>query len=74
MSDAARKDPVPPSRSEPGAHRQVVATIGYEGATVAGFLAALKREGVQRLVDVRAVVSSRRPGFAKTRVALDDSE
>jgi uncharacterized protein (DUF488 family) len=46
-----------------------LATIGYEGATVRSFLAALEAEGVELLVDVRAVASSRRPGFAKTRLA-----
>jgi uncharacterized protein (DUF488 family) len=51
-----------------------VATIGYEGATVAGFLAALSAAGVKRLVDVRAVASSRRPGFAKTRLAANVEE
>jgi uncharacterized protein (DUF488 family) len=52
----------------------VVATIGYEGATVAGFLAALKAEGVNLLVDIRAVASSRRPGFSKTRLAANVDE
>lgn len=41
-------------------------TIGYKGATVAEFIAALKRAGVERLIDVRAVPNSRRPGFSKT--------
>jgi uncharacterized protein (DUF488 family) len=40
-------------------------TIGYEGVTVGEFLAALKRAGVQRVIDVRAVPNSRRPGFSK---------
>jgi uncharacterized protein (DUF488 family) len=41
-------------------------TIGYEGATVGEFLAALKDAGVERIIDVRAVPNSRRPGFSKT--------
>lgn len=41
-------------------------TIGYEGATVAEFLDALKAAGVERVIDVRAVPNSRRPGFSKT--------
>ena len=41
-------------------------TIGYEGATMEEFLAALKRAGVERVIDVRAVPNSRRPGFSKT--------
>lgn len=46
-----------------------VATIGYENATVEDFLQALRAAGVDLLVDVRAVASSRRPGFAKTRLS-----
>ncbi len=41
-------------------------TIGYEGATVAEFLAALQAAGVKRVIDVRALPLSRRPGFSKT--------
>ena len=41
-------------------------TIGYESATVGEFLGALKEAGVERLIDVRAVPNSRRPGFSKT--------
>jgi uncharacterized protein (DUF488 family) len=49
-------------------------TIGYEGATVAEFLSALKEAGVKRVIDVRAVPNSRRPGFSKTplRSALEE--
>jgi uncharacterized protein (DUF488 family) len=48
-----------------------IATIGYEDATVQSFLDALKAAGVELLVDVRAVASSRRPGFAKTKLAAN---
>ena len=41
-------------------------TIGYEGATMPEFLAALQAAGVQRIIDVRALPLSRRPGFSKT--------
>jgi uncharacterized protein (DUF488 family) len=41
-------------------------TIGYEGATMAEFLAALQRAGVRQVIDVRALPLSRRPGFSKT--------
>lgn len=44
-------------------------TIGYEDATVRTFLDALQAAGVETVADVRAVASSRRPGFAKTRLA-----
>ena len=50
-------------------------TIGYEGATVAEFLAALRAAGVQRVIDVRALPLSRRPGFSKSplRAALEEA-
>jgi uncharacterized protein (DUF488 family) len=48
-----------------------IATIGYQGATVAGFLQALREAGVELLVDVRAVAGSRRPGFSKTPLAAN---
>lgn len=41
-------------------------TIGYEGTTMDEFLAALKAAGVERLIDVRALPLSRRPGFSKS--------
>jgi uncharacterized protein (DUF488 family) len=43
-----------------------ISTIGYEGTTVGEFLAALQQAGVERVIDVRAVPNSRRPGFSKT--------
>jgi uncharacterized protein (DUF488 family) len=50
-------------------------TIGYEGATVAEFMAALKTAGVERVIDVRALPLSRRPGFSKSplRAALEEA-
>lgn len=44
-------------------------TIGYQGATMPAFLDVLKKAGVDIVVDVRAVVSSRRPGFSKNALA-----
>ena len=44
-------------------------TIGYEGATQAEFIATLKDAGVERVIDVRAVPLSRRPGFSKNVLA-----
>ena len=41
-------------------------TIGYEATTMGEFLDALKSAGVERVIDVRAVANSRRPGFSKT--------
>ena len=49
--------------------KTTVATVGYEGTTMPAFLRALREGGVELLVDVRAVASSRRPGFSKTRLA-----
>ena len=50
-------------------------TIGYEGAVQAEFLAALQSAGVRRVIDVRALPLSRRPGFSKStlRAALADA-
>ncbi len=47
-------------------------TIGYEATTMAEFLAALPGAGVERVIDVRALPLSRRPGFSKSplRAAL----
>ncbi|AQR73197.1 DUF488 family protein [Sphingomonas sp. LM7] len=44
-------------------------TIGYEATTMAEFLAALHKAGVERLIDVRALPLSRRPGFSKNILA-----
>jgi uncharacterized protein (DUF488 family) len=51
--------------------RTTVYTIGYQGATMPSFLAALTAARVELLVDVRAVASSRRPGFSKTALAAN---
>ncbi|HEX4693512.1 DUF488 domain-containing protein [Sphingomonas sp.] len=44
-------------------------TIGYEATTMDAFLAALKAAGVERVIDVRALPLSRRPGFSKNSLA-----
>jgi uncharacterized protein (DUF488 family) len=44
-------------------------TIGYEGVTSAAFVATLQAAGVTRVIDVRALPLSRRPGFSKTMLA-----
>ena len=41
-------------------------TIGYEAATQDDVVAALASAGVERLIDVRQLPLSRRPGFSKT--------
>lgn len=48
---------------------QPLFTIGYEGKTQEEFLDQLSAAGVALLIDVRAVASSRRPGFSKTALA-----
>lgn len=40
-------------------------TIGYEGTTLAQVLATLSEAKITHLLDVRAVPSSRKPGFSK---------
>lgn len=49
-------------------------TIGYEASTMTDFLAALTRAGVQRVIDVRALPLSRRPGFSKSTLAASLAE
>jgi uncharacterized protein (DUF488 family) len=44
-------------------------TIGYEQTPPKAVLDELERSGVKLLVDVRAVTSSRRPGFSKNQLA-----
>jgi uncharacterized protein (DUF488 family) len=46
-----------------------LATIGYEHAPQAEVIGRLKGAGVELLIDVRAVASSRRAGFSKTLLA-----
>lgn len=48
---------------------QSLATIGYQGTTVPEFLQTLEDAKVRLLVDIRAVASSRRPGFSKSALA-----
>ena len=44
-------------------------TIGYEQTPARAVLDELEQAGVKLLVDVRAVASSRRPGFSKNQLA-----
>jgi uncharacterized protein (DUF488 family) len=44
-------------------------TIGYEQTPSKAVLDELEQAGVRLLVDVRAIASSRRPGFSKTQLA-----
>lgn len=56
--------------NRPGA----IYTIGYEGATVAGFVAALRNAGVSLVLDIRAVPASRKKGFSKSPLAAHLAE
>ncbi|HEY0011664.1 MAG TPA: DUF488 domain-containing protein, partial [Allosphingosinicella sp.] len=49
--------------------RTRIFTIGYEGSTQPELIAALTGAGVERLIDVRAVPLSRKPGFSKNILA-----
>ncbi len=51
-----------------------LATIGYEGTTVAAVLARLREARVALLIDVRAVAASRKPGFSKRQLAAELDE
>ena len=44
-------------------------TIGYEQTPAKSVLDELEQAGVKLLVDVRAIASSRRPGFSKNQLA-----
>jgi uncharacterized protein (DUF488 family) len=50
---------------------KLLATIGYEGAELADFIATLHTVGITRLVDVRECPMSRKKGFSKR--ALDEA-
>src|ERR1700745_4157101 len=49
-------------------------TIGYEQTPQKAVLDELESAGVKLLVDVRAVTSSRRPGFSKNQLAASLDE
>jgi len=51
------------------ARRKTLFTIGYEQTPPKSVLDELEAAGVKLLVDVRAVASSRRPGFSKSQLA-----
>jgi uncharacterized protein (DUF488 family) len=50
-------------------NRPILATIGYESADLADFIATLQQAGINRLIDVRELPISRRKGFAKTALS-----
>jgi hypothetical protein len=58
-----------PPDSDMARKAQRLFTIGYEQTPPNAVLDELENAGVKLLVDVRAVVSSRRPGFSKNQLA-----
>jgi uncharacterized protein (DUF488 family) len=40
--------------------------VGYEGQSIGSFVSDLRRQGIERLVDVRLRPLSRKPGFSKS--------
>jgi uncharacterized protein (DUF488 family) len=46
-----------------------IMTIGYEGLKPGKFIDLLCRCGVDRIIDVRELATSRRPGFSKTALS-----
>ena len=46
-----------------------IATTGYESETQPDVISRLKAAGIELVIDVRAVASSRRAGFSKTLLA-----
>lgn len=51
-----------------------LATIGYEQATQSSVIDRLKTAGIEVVIDVRAVASSRRAGFSKTLLSASLNE
>lgn len=51
-------------------------TVGYEGRHLDDFIGELRTHGIERVIDVREIPISRKPGFSKTvlRTRLGDSK
>lgn len=45
--------------------RRIIYTIGYEGAEISAFVETLQACGIERVIDIRDVPVSRKPGFSK---------
>jgi len=48
---------------------RMIATIGYEKASIEDFISTLLASDIEILIDVRDRAQSRRPGFSKTALA-----
>jgi uncharacterized protein (DUF488 family) len=64
---SAKKKVAPKKRASP--RKKHLFTIGYQETPPTAVLNELEHAGVKLLVDVRAVASSRRPGFSKNQLA-----
>jgi uncharacterized protein (DUF488 family) len=49
--------------------KRTISTIGYEGATIEQFAAALRHASVELVIDVREIPLSRKRGFSKNQLA-----
>ena len=49
-------------------------TVGYQGLSLRDFVGFLRASGATRLLDVRAIAQSRKPGFSKTVLAASLAE
>jgi len=56
-------------QSNPGI--RIIYTIGYEGRSLDDFSKELEFNGIKRLVDVREIAQSRKPGFSSKRMSQD---
>jgi uncharacterized protein (DUF488 family) len=52
----------------------LISTIGYEGSEISDFVSVLKYSGVEALVDIRDLPSSRKPGFSKNSLSASVSK
>jgi hypothetical protein len=68
-SKSDRKDLVPANMAQPKEAPIAVYTMGYEERSVDGFLNKLLRNGIKRIVDVRANPVSRKYGFARSSLS-----
>jgi uncharacterized protein (DUF488 family) len=68
---ASKKKPVKKAapKKKASSRKKRLFTIGYQETPPSAVLNELEHAGVKLLVDVRAVASSRRPGFSKNQLA-----
>ena len=68
-SKSELEDLIPIGVSKPNPAPPAVYTVGYQNRSIDGFLDRLIREGIHRIVDVRANPVSRKYGFARSALA-----